>query len=914
MSMTRTLLLAVAGGLLAQLARAEVRFRADWSRANTYVSTIDKSRGTGAADYTCRVREGVLELQVRSVTNAAVKTLIGFPAASVPYAGRHMTLRATVSGTGVASCGGLLQGQIDRTGEGKGRKHYWKPSELPLTEEASVWTKTRRLDPRLTDLSFTFVAREPGVYRFHELSFFEAPDPMSAYEPGRNYLVNGGAEQGLYATSAVGERAVRFGTKGGAIEPTKGKFLAGMLKPVVSEQVAHSGRRSFELVLAEGHGGRFYFNPVPTVDGRAFVFAFWVKASGRRWLKAGLFVASGAAYEKSFPATAEWTRIELRVPKWGEEGADGLGHFGKVTGEGLAVPYVEPSAPGTYWIDDAYASVGVLAAAEPAPPPAALSAVRTSAPQGVCRPGEPVAFKLRVGNLSPVAHAYALERRVYDWRNRPVSAATRVTRMKVGPDEEVALDETVSLPAGLRGPVTVTWTLKDGAESVAATASYFGVQPVCKRVEPRLSVNVLFGSPEQTLAVMREFGIGGARLWGPCRNWDMDFGYAYTKLFHDAGIRTLLVMGMPQLVHDGRPLRSETLLPADTTEWFARQAALIDAHRGEVDVYEFLNEYNIWQGRLKSPDPTRFAEPTMERYVAAVAAFRPLLRRHDPDALLAGCATCSTDLSFIGRFLEQGGGRHVDMITEHAYSGNPDCPDYAKKLDTGLALARAAGVAKWAQTEAGATSPNHLTPGLIHPRALDQVSNDLRNMLIAWAKGLDHFSHFMLSTGRAGTDWNLTYLGNAENDFEDLPKPALFAFRTAADLLASASCTAEAKLADCCKGYVFDRGSRRVAAVWKWNGGTATLKPSAALDVAVWLDVMGNRLKPGAIELSGYPVYCVSALTAADLSRALEASPRTATAGADEAADASDPNLILLQPDGVAPPRVRTSSKTKKPL
>lgn len=902
--MAKLLLLAVAGGLIAQYAKPETSFRADWSRAYTYVSTLDKRQGAGVADYACRVREGVLELQVRSVTNAEVKTAVGLPAAVVPYAGRYMTLRATVSGTGVDSCGGLLQGYIDRTDEGKGRKHYWKPSELPLTEEATVWTKTRLLDPRLTDLSFSFVAREPGVYRFHELAFCEAPDPLSAYEPGRNYLANGGAEQGLYATSAVGEQAVRFGTKGGVIEPTKGRFLAGMLKPAVSAQVAHSGRRSFELGLAAGHGGRFYFNPVPTVDGRAFVFSFWVRASERRWFKAGLFVASGAAYEQSFPATAEWTRIVLRVPKWGEAGADGLKFFGKVMGEGLAVPYLEPSASATYWIDDAYASVGVLAPRDSAPPPAALSAVCTSAPRGVCRPGEPAAFRIRVAGLTPVARTYALERRIYDWRNRPVDAAAPAPArtLRVGPDEEVELNETVPLPTRLRGPVTVVWTLKDGAKAVSAATAYFGVQPKCRRVEPRLSVNVLFGSPEQSLAVMREFGIGGARLWGPCRNWDMDFGYAYTKLFHDAGIRTLFVLGVPQQVHDGRILRSETLLPADTAEWFARQTALLDAHRGEVDVYEFLNEYNIWPGRLKSPDPTRFAEPTLERYVAAVAAFRPLLRRHDPDALLAGCATCSTDLAFIGRFLEQGGGRHVDMITEHAYSGNPDCPDYAKKLTSGLAMARAAGVAKWAQTEAGATSPNHLTPGLIHPRALDQVSNDLRNMLIAWARGLDHFSHFMLATGRAGTDWNLTYLGNAENGFEDLPKPALFAFRTAADLLASAPCTAEAQLAGGCKGYVFDRCSRRVAAVWKWNGGTATLKPSAALDGAVWLDAMGNRLPPDAIELSGYPVYCVSALAADELVRALEASPRTAAAGADEAADASDPNLLLVPSHGAASP------------
>ena len=45
------------------------------------------------------------------------------------------------------------------------------------------------------------------------------------------------------------------------------------------------------------------------------------------------------------------------------------------------------------------------------------------------------------------------------------------------------------------------------------------------------------------------------------------------------------------------------------------------------------------------------------------------------------------------------------------------------------------------------------------------------------SKGLDHYSHFMFATGRPGVDWNLTALGNGDNGFEDLPKPALYAYR-----------------------------------------------------------------------------------------------------------------------------------------
>lgn len=874
---------------LALIGGAAERFTADWSRVKPYVSTVDRAKGDGAADFTSEVRDGSLVVTVRALTNATVKALVGLPSKVVPYAGRHMTVRTTVSGDGIDACDGLMQGYIDRSDEGKERKHYWKPSTMPVLGTPSVWTKTRHLDPKLGELSFSFVMKEPGVYRFHRLEFFEAPDPLSAYAVGSNALANGGAEQGHYATSAVGESAQRFGTCGNVIEPNRGKVFSGLLKPRVSETVAHSGVRSFELELGEGEDGRFFLNPVPTVDDRAVVFSFWVKAKQRCHFRAGLFVMSGAAYEKTFTATPEWTRIALRVPRWGQKGEDGLSFYGRVTGAGVAVPYVEPEAGTTIWVDDAFATVGALDGACEASK-AVVTAVRTTHPRGIYRPGEPVRGVVRVSGLKDPAR---LERRLYDWRNREIAALCKSAPVSG------SLERAFSLfpPDGLRGPMTMEWTLLQGTDVLSRATSYFGVQPACERLEPRLSVNVMFGSPEQSLSFMREFGVGGARLWGGCRNWNLDYGYRYSRLFHDAGIRTLFVLDEPRLVHDGKVLRDETLLPVDVTDWFARQMELVDAHRGEIDVYEFLNEYNIWKGRLKSPDPSRFAEPTMEKYLASIAAFRPLLKAHDPQALLAGCATCSTDLRFIGEFLEKGGGAHVDMITEHAYSGNPDCPDYAKKLDEGLALARAAGVRKWAQSEAGATSPNHLLPGLIDERALEQAHNDLRNMLIAWAKGLDHYSHFQLSTGRTGTDWNLTYLGNGENGFEDLPKPALFAFRAAADLVGAAKCVKEVSLGPGVRCFIFDRGDRRVAALWKWNGPSAVFRPSA-IPSAEWSDAMGGRLggnEPA--EMSVFPLYCVTDLTAAALERALRQLDLRVSAvrGVAEGADSSDPNMQELK-------------------
>ena len=873
---------------------------ADMTRFAPFVSAADKSKGPPNADYRTEKKDGVLSVEVKSLDNAVVKVRVSFDG-KIAYAGNYMTLKTDVSGVDADGCTALFQGWLDRMKEGKDRKHYWRPSSVPVADTVSTWEKTRFYEACLEELTITFEIRNPGVYRFHRLEFCRAPDPMLAYEPGRNYIVNGGAEQGMYATSATGERAMRFGVRGGTIEPFKGRRVMGLLKPVVCDDptFVRGGRNSFGLAQCAGGEGRLYFNPVPVVDYREFVFSFWVKSRKKTHFKTGVFVTSGASYEMNAEADGEWKKITLALPKWGERG-DKMVFYGKVTGYGVAVPFVEP-CPGTeIWVDDAFASVGVLDGAASYGSVGVASRTETL-PLGVLRPDQPLKGTVVLRNHSPSPCAAVLECRFYDWRNRPVKSAWRSKKITLAA-ESGAKEYPFSIkpPKGLRGPMTLEWVLLKDGKVLESVSHYFGVQSADVRPDPRLSVNVLFGSPEQTLAFMKEFGVGAARLWGPCRNWDLDFGYYYTGLFKAAGIRNMFVMGVPNLFHDGKVLRHETLLPNDETEWFGIQAKLVEAHRGEVDVYEFLNEYNIWKGRLKNPDPSKFSDPTMEKYVSSIARFAPVLKRADPGARLAGCATCSTDLKFIGEFLESGGGKHVDMITEHAYSGNPDCPDYGALLDRGLALARRHGVKSWAQSEAGEICPNHLPPRLVDERSLVQMHTDLRNMIIAWAKGVESYSHFMLCTGRAGTDWGLTYLGNADNDWEDSAKPALFAFRTAAGFLAGAKCIATADLGGPYKAYVFDSGSRRIAVVWKWMGVPVELMPEkgCAGVRADWFDAMGNRLNAAKkVELSVYPVYCVTPASARNLVRALETWKKSPVVGDGvyRSKDSSDPNMLQLR-------------------
>ena len=869
----------------------------DWSKCKPWVSAADKARGEPKAEYEAKVERGVYVFDVRKLDNAIVKFRVPLGGRET-FAGKYMTYRLTTSGSGVTEGYGLLQGHYDRSDEGKEPKHYWKPSTFPILEEPSVWQKTRFFEKRFTDLDFTYEMRRPGVYRFHGFEFVEAPDPMSAWEPGRNYIENGGAERGFYATSAVGEQALRFGTRGGVIEEMRGQVVSGCFKPAIDETERHSGRRSFRLLRRKGEGGAFRFNPVPYVQGRECVLTFWVKASRKKWTTCSLLVQSGASYAFDFGMTTNWTKVTMPVPSFGkfEGGVKGWGDILSQKGCPYVVPGIEVPDDVTVWVDDAFYTVGRLEGDATAPAFASTAALVGNA-WGVYRPGEPVEAEFRLENRSAAARDFTVTRRMLAWNNRAADDLTRRTRVTLNPGEAKRYRQTVCPPEAWRGPMNVVWEVEDADGRKETTALYFGVQEPCARPAKRLSVNVMFGSPEQTLRFLKEFGVGTTRLWGEGRGWHLDYGYAYSKLFHDNGIRNLFVLGQPEKRHDGKTLRSESVLPRDPTDWFAEQMRLVDAHRGEIDIYEFLNEFNIWGGRIRNPDPAVWADPTMETYLGLIAKFRPLLKKHDPAALLAGPCTCSTDLKFIGRFLEQGGGAYVDMITEHAYNGNPDCPDYARTLDAGWAMARKAGVGKWAQTEAGAVSPNHLVPGPIDRHSLSQAHIDVRNMVIAWAKGLDHYSHFQLTTGRGGTDWNLTYQGDGDNGFEDRPKPALYAFRACADRLGEAVCVKSVPLGAGCKCYVFDRGDRRVAVIWKWNGAPQRFRPARDL-TARWCDFMGGCLSADDVILSIYPLYCETTLGADEFERRLLASTRegTSASGAIEGEDASDPNMQFLAP------------------
>ena len=869
----------------------------DGAVVSFYSSQIDKAGPPAECDIASAVFSDHLELRVRSFsTNTLVKARFGLAPAS-DFAGRRMRLRFVASADAPVPAALNAEGMVSQEAEGKPPRHWWKPMSIVLGPDPIPIEKDREYPAELIDLTFRLDLLKPGVYCIESLDFEEAPAPQAAYAPGRNLVANGGAERGWLGTAIVGDRAARFDDSG-RIELNRSRSYDRVLAPEIDGSVSHAGSHSFKLVGGPGVFGSLYFDPVPFDVGGPAVLLCHARADRPTKLRMALHVASGIEYWVEVRVGTEWAPAALRIARWGEAGPAanlyGDPAHGYASSVPVAIPAFAPPENGaTVWIDDVFYTVGAMDGAFHQRT-TELSARLTGHGGAILRPGEILESELTLSNLSGAPRRIVLGRRLLDWTGSEVAPDKAIRDREVLlPPGEMRRAVRVAIPEEIRGPLFLEWTLRDleaapgapDAEPETATLA-FGVQPAPQGPPVRrLGVNVQFGSQSAALDVMREFRIGTTRLWGPFRDWELDFGFRYARPFHEAGIRNLLVLGSPRSAN-GVSIRGETLLPRDRTEWFAQLSRLISDHRGEIQIYEFLNEFNIWRGRIANPDPALFADPTVEAYAEALCAFRPVLAAADPAALLAGPTTCRTDLPFIQAVLTAAGPGALDMVTEHSYRESPEVPDYEEDLALGLDLARRFGVDAWAQTEAGAIKPSHGTGPLADEAARHQASWDTRNMLIAWAAGIDHYSHFMLSPGRVGTDWNLTSLGNPDNDGATLPSPALFAFRAAADLIGDSPCVLKLPLGFGRKGWVFDRGDRRVAVLWQWRGNPAP--PAATTPSIVWHDMMGSSLRD-APALEGHPIYAVSELPADRLAALLLAAwPAPAQRAASASAPAAD--------------------------
>lgn len=781
-------------------------------------------------------------------------------------ADRKMTLKLTASSPTAENCAILLEGQVDprKSARGDVRTHFWKKRTVPLSIERTLLTLDAELPEGLIGLSARLDITRPGVYRIYDITLDETKPETSGLEPGRNYLANGGAERGWYGTAGWNFDYVKMHDSG-KIELWRNKKYDRLIEAALDGREKFAGQYSFRIFAPKNSTGSFMFQPVPFEVGRSAYLSAWMKADRKCRVTYGLFLANGIAYEKYAEVGTEWKKYEFPIPEWGKA-APGAWFYGDPAhGYSSPVPYSMPNfmvpEGATVWLDNVFYSVGIDSG-EFRQERAVTASAKLDRDSGLYRPGETIRSTLRVRNTAETPQTATIRRVMRNFLGEDLPGTVHSEKITLAPHESRELGAELRPAPELRGALNLVYDVEG-----ETTGVYFGILDRPAAPAPQLGLNLWELNGDRAVEWLKEFRVGTVRTWGGFRDWRYH-GLRYAEILHKAGIRNLYVVAPPASLR-GMPLKADTLLPKDYAEWFRELAGHIDRHRGQIAIYEFLNEFNIWRGRSKNPDPAVYDEPTPDVYAKAVTAFRELLKQHDPKALVAGPATCGTDVPFTLNLLRLGAGKSLDLITEHSYRQQPECPDYEEDLKSLMEGAGAYGNFRFAQTEAGMIKLPQLPDNLIERYGRAKAAWDVRNMLIGWANGVDHYSHFMFSFATRGCDWGVTLLGNGDNGYVPRPSVALFAYRAAADLIGNGRCVERLRLGTNYRCYLFDRGNARVAALWKWNGAPDKMVPASSLRFAAVYDLMGTRLAPDRLVLREFPCYIVTQASVEELKRGI---------------------------------------------
>ncbi len=826
-----------------------------WLRNPRAVLSVSAAPKEGAEKLTVKVTPEGVEIDTRAFKEAYADGKVVLRFQQVPYTEAHRLKDTYLELTAMGTPGGL-KGTLYFEGEqGAAKKHYWKAKPFVLSDSAGKIRFEQSLPADLNSLRMRVDLADSGVYRLLQGEYGEVV--AAAVDASRNYITNGGAEFGWYNTGTWGMNNLATSWDG-KIYDGRGKISSAVMSAMLDREVKRSGAWSFRLEGGKDRVGRFSFNPVPFLPGKPATFSAWIKAEKpNSEIHLAYFLSSGIAYGRTFKAGTEWKRYELAIPSWGGDSPgvsrinDVVNGFGAIYK--VAMPQITSSG-GTIWVDDAAHYLG--AAADPELPALSIHGKLTPGRSYVTA-GTPLEAELTLEALRPLPGA-ELKYEVVDFFGRQVAEST-TAKLDLQPGKVVVKKFTLKLPEALRGPFT--WRFTAGGEKLNF---YFGVNgPETAPVE-RLGINY---DPRQNaetyIALAKDFRFGSVRMWSNYRETPWQ-GFRDVPYFKKNGFYVMMCVGL-----QGAAPRFQ--VPKDFSAWQAdltREAASV---KGMVNAYEILNESNIWSGRTPVTEPEKYEEMTPAANARVIAAARKALTGADPGVKIAGPASCHTDVNWTANLLKLGADKTLDIITEHPYRELPELPDYEDDL-TSLrkVLDRYRPDYPVIASEAGERSTRIFAEEEIPDYERKRTAYNTRMMLIGLANGLQQFHHFSLDLGDGGTTWDMSLFGNPGNGTLARPAPVMFALRSLADHIGDGRPAGRVRLGSDFRCYIFDRGDRRVAALWKWNGEAASCRPSAELRKGLAaFDIMGNPVNSELLTLNEWPLYLESALPAADFTRLL---------------------------------------------
>ena len=852
-------------------------FSPDWSKCK---ADADAARGTvwfresgrmaafisikpaaALADLKYSFKDGTLEVDTRDMFAKNPKSSLVFRLRELPFE-PALKLKTVFLELDIAGEPSGLKGKLYFEGNGGAdKKHYWKAQNFVLGDKVQTLHFEQTLPGNLNQLTLRCDLDSPGLYRFGAVRFGEVK--TAAVDPAKNHIANGGAEKGWYNIGVIDAKVLAMADDG-KIYNGYGKKYDKSKETVIDNAVRHSGNSSFRLSSDARSDGRFAFNSVPFAPGRPAVFSVWLKADNPKTsVGLSLFLSSGIAYGKRVTAGTEWKRYELMIPAWGEN-ISGVSKVGDVVnGYGAVYKMVTPMVSvenGTIWVDDAVYQLNGQFTPVTAPEVAVRGKLNNA--QGYYVAGQPIRaeFVFRSDRAVTVPVKWELR----DFFGRKVAEADAGT-VSLKPGEEATGQFELAAPPELRGALNWTFAVGEIKHNF-----YFGIIGAAQPQLPRLGINYDSRQNAATaIAMLRDFRFGSVRLWSNFRKlaWH---GFRDVPYFKQGGFTVMMCVDFGDSVPN-------FMVPLDFSSWQQELKTAADKVKGQVAIYEILNESNIWHGRVANPDPKKYQEMTAKANAATIVAAAAALQAVDPAVKIAGPTSCHTDINWTANVLAFGADKVLDYITEHPYRELPELPDYADDLGSMRRMVdRYRPGLPVIASEAGERAVSLPSDNRILDLARDRAAYNVRMMLIGLGNGLEQYHHFAMDQTGLGTGWTMVLAGNPDSAGLSLPAPVMFALRNLADRIGMGRPVGRVKLGSDYRCYIFDRGDCRVAVLWKWNGKPeqAVLPAGAAARLTAF-DFMGTRIGLDKLTLDKFPVYLESTLAATELEKLIAATTTT---------------------------------------
>ncbi len=210
--------------------------------------------------------------------------------------------------------------------------------------------------------------------------------------------------------------------------------------------------------------------------------------------------------------------------------------------------------------------------------------------------------------------------------------------------------------------------------------------------------------------------------------WNFTLLDSYLKLAEDHHVRVLLPLALSPKWASARPNESSTYQPGfaaeprQMTDWDNYVRAVVQHCKGRVQAYEIWNEPNykiFWSGQT-------------DQLVNMTKDAHDIIKSVDPHAIVVSpSATSGTKgVAWLNDFLQQGGGRYVDVIGFHFYAQTPEAMvPLIEQVKQSMTSHQVGSLAVW-NTETGWAKPKPF------PSAELGAAYLTRAYLLNWAAGV----------------------------------------------------------------------------------------------------------------------------------------------------------------------------------